>query len=44
MFGLGGFRVGRPDYSGAGAGLGNILYVLATLVLIVVALRLLDIF
>ena len=40
VFGGGGFYVGRPGYAGAGAGLGNILYVIAALVLIVLVLRL----
>ncbi len=44
VFGFGGLYVGRPDYRGAGAGLGNILYVIATLILLVVILQLLDIF
>ena len=36
-------RVGRPGYAGAGAGLGNILYVLAVVALIVIVLRLLGV-
>ena len=36
LFGGGGYYVGRPGYSGAGAGLGNILYVLAAIALIVI--------
>lgn len=43
VFGGGGFYVGRPGYSGAGAGLGNILYVLAVIALIVIVLRLLGV-
>ena len=43
LFGGGGYYVGRPGYAGAGAGLGNILYVLAAIALIVVVLRLLGV-
>ncbi len=43
LFGGGGFFVGRPGYAGAGAGIGNILYVIAAIVLIVIVLRLLGI-
>jgi hypothetical protein len=43
LFGFGGFYTGRSDYRGAGAGMGNILYGLAALVLIVIVLRLLGV-
>ena len=43
LFGGGGFYVGRPGYAGAGAGLRNILYILAGFALIVLLLRLLGI-
>jgi hypothetical protein len=43
LFGSGGYYVGRPGYAGAGAGLGNILYVLAVIALIVIVLRLLGV-
>ncbi|MGE3267874.1 MAG: DUF3309 domain-containing protein [Chloroflexota bacterium] len=43
VFGGGGFYVGRPGYSGAGAGMGNILYILGAIVLIVIVLRLLSV-
>ena len=43
LFGGGGYYVGRPGYAGTGAGLGNILYVLAVIALIVIVLRLLGI-
>ena len=43
VFGGGGFYVGRPGYAGAGAGLRNILYILAGFALIVLLLRLLGI-
>jgi hypothetical protein len=43
VFGGGGFYVGRPGYSGAGAGLGNILYILAVIALIVIVLRLVGV-
>jgi hypothetical protein len=43
VFGGGGFFVGRPGYKGAGAGMGNILYVLGAIVLIVIVLRLLSV-
>jgi hypothetical protein len=43
VFGGGGFYVGRPGYGGAGAGMGNILYVLAVIALIVIVLRLLNV-
>ncbi len=43
VFGGGGFYVGRPGYSGAGAGLGTILYVLAAILLIAIVLRLLGV-
>jgi hypothetical protein len=43
LFGGGGYYVGRPGYAGAGAGLGNILYIIAAIVLIVIVLRLLGI-
>ena len=42
LFGGGGFYVGRPGYAGRGAGLGNILYVLAAVIIIVIVLRLLG--
>ena len=44
LFGGGGFYVGRPGYSGRGAGLGTILYVLAAIIFIVIVLRLLGLF
>ncbi len=44
MFGFGGFYTGRPGYSGAGAGMGNVLYIIGAIVLIVLVLRLLRIF
>lgn len=44
VFGGGGFFVGRPGYSGGGAGMGNILYGIAAIVLIVIVLRLLRVF
>ena len=43
VFGFGGFYVGRPGYSGAGAGAGNILYILGDFVFIVLLMRLLGI-
>jgi hypothetical protein len=43
LFGGGGYYVGRPGYGGAGAGLGNILYVLACIALVVIVLRLLGV-
>ena len=43
VFGFGGFYVGRPGYSGAGAGAGNILYIIGAIVLIVLVLRLLGV-
>jgi hypothetical protein len=43
LFGGGGYYVGRPGYSGAGAGLGNILYVIAAIALIVIVLRLVGV-
>jgi hypothetical protein len=42
LFGGGGFYTGRSGYAGPGAGLGNILYILAVIVLIVIVLRLLG--
>ena len=39
LFGGGGFYVGRPGYRGAGAGIGNILYVIAAIALIVLWLH-----
>ncbi len=44
LFAFGGVYTGRSGYAGPGAGLGNILYVLAAIVLIVVVLRLLGLF
>ncbi len=43
-FGFGGFYTGRSGYSGAGAGMGNILYIIGANILIVLVLRLLGIF
>ena len=43
VFGFGGFYTGRSGYAGPGAGLGNILYIIAAIVLIVIVLRLLGI-
>ena len=43
VFGGGGFYVGRPGYAGAGTGLGNIVYILAVIALIVIVLRLLGV-
>ena len=43
LFGGGGFYVGRPGYGGPGAGLGNILYVLAVIALVVIVLRLVGV-
>ena len=43
LLGGGGYYVGRPGYAGAGAGLGNILYVLAAIALVVIVLRLLGV-
>ncbi len=40
----GGLYVGPPGYRRGPAGLGTILYALATIVLIVIVLRLLDVF
>jgi hypothetical protein len=36
VFGGGGFYTGRSGYAGPGAGLGNVLYILAAIVLIVI--------
>jgi hypothetical protein len=43
VFGGGGFYTGRSGYAGPGAGMGNILYVLAVIVLIVIVLRLVGV-
>lgn len=43
VFGGGGFYTGRKGYKGPGAGMGNILYVLGAVVLIVIVLRLLRV-
>jgi hypothetical protein len=43
VFGGGGFYTGRGGYAGPGAGMGNILYILAAIVLIVIVLRLLGV-
>jgi hypothetical protein len=43
VFGGGGFYLGRPGYRGAGAGMGNILYIIGAIVLIVIVLRLLRV-
>jgi hypothetical protein len=43
VFGGGGFYTGRSGYAGPGAGLGNILYVLAVIVLVVIVLRLVGV-
>jgi hypothetical protein len=43
VFGGGGFYTGRSGYAGPGAGLGNILYILAVIVLIVIVLRLVGV-
>jgi len=42
LFGGSGYYVGRPGYSGIGAGLGNSLYVLAVIALAVIVLWLLG--
>ena len=42
-FGVGGFYIGRPGYAGPGAGLRDIFYMLAGIVLIVILMRLLGI-
>ena len=44
VFGFGGFYTGRSSYRGAGAGMGNILYIIGAIVLVVLVLRLLGIF
>ena len=44
VFGFGGFYTRRSGYRGAGAGMGNILYAIAAIVLLVVVLCLLGIF
>ena len=44
VFGFGGFYTGRSGYSGAGAGMGNILYIIGAIILVVVVLRFLGIF
>ena len=44
VFAGGGFYVGRPGYTGAGAGLATMLYGVAVIVLIVLILRLFGIF
>ena len=44
VFGFGGFYTGRSGYSGAGAGMGNILYIIGAIILIIVVLRFLGIF
>jgi hypothetical protein len=44
VFGFGGFYTGRSGYSGAGAGMGNILYIIGAIILVVIVLRLLGIF
>jgi hypothetical protein len=43
LFGGGGWYVGRPGYGGPATGLGNILYILAVIALIVIVLRLLGV-
>ena len=43
VFGGGGFYTGRSGYGGPGTGMGNILYVLAVIVLIVIVLRLVGV-
>ena len=43
VVGFGGFYTGRPAYRGAGAGMGNILYAIAAIVLVVIVLRLLRV-
>jgi hypothetical protein len=43
VFGGGGFYTGRSGYAGPGAGLGNVLYVLAVVVLVVIVLRLVGV-
>jgi hypothetical protein len=42
--GAGGFYVNRPGYTGPGVGLGNVLYILAAIVIIIVVLRLIGTF
>jgi len=44
VFAGGGFYTGRSGYSGAGAGMGNILYIVGAIVLVVIVLRLLRVF
>ena len=44
VFGVGGIFTTRSSYSGAYSGMGNILYTIAALALIILALRLLGIF
>ncbi len=44
VFGGGGFYVGRPGYTGVGAGLATMLYGVAVIALIVIILRLFRIF
>ena len=39
-----GYYVGRPAYAGTGAGLANLLYVLAAIALVVIVLRLFGVF
>ena len=43
VFGGGGFYTGRSGYAGPGAGMGNILYVLAVVVMVVIVLRLVGV-
>ncbi len=43
VFGFGGFYTGRSGYAGPGAGMGNILYIIGAIVLIVLVLRLLRV-
>jgi hypothetical protein len=43
VFGFGGVYTGRSGYAGPGAGLGNVLYIVAAIVLIVIVLRLLGV-
>jgi hypothetical protein len=43
VFGGGGYWVSRPGYAGPGAGVHNLLYILAVIVLILVVLHLLGV-
>ena len=43
LFGSGGWWIGCPGYAGPAAGAGNLLYILAAIVLVIVVLRLLGV-